>query len=410
LKKIFRFLNLAIAFILLTYCIYLGVFHIKEYVKGNIYIEYLEKNKTIFNKDFQLSKDFYSHQLFMIGEIHGTAKSPELDFKLFKHINENTVIKYYMAEVDFSQAYFLNKYLHTGKEELLKKALKTWLVVQARGNKDYYQKWKNLYNYNKQLPNDRKITVLGSDVLSDFELANQHLKILLCDNNLDTSLFEKINNLESLVSVTNQYIKINNFNSNKELTHLFKTIIQTKDKGREAKIFDNFSKLIDLNKIQNQKIYMFYGFAHTLQEKLKNGFQPLAYRIKQSQLPMSLNLVSLNMCFQDSKMIIKSEGLPFYLKNGPLWSKLSLRYDSLLLFYLKGIKDLKRTSSSNTITFYKIDSDDSPYKNSNRLMDFTMILPFMKSQKIDILKNKVTSDYSNYIIFIRNSKAAQPYE
>ncbi len=108
-------------------------------------------------------------------------------------------------------------------------------------------------------------------------------------------------------------------------------------------------------------------------------------------------------------MIIKSEGLPFYLKNGPLWSKLSLRYDSLL-FYLKGIKDLKRTSSSNTITFYKIDSDDSPYKNSNRLMDFTMILPFMKSQKIDIPKNKVTSDYSNYIIFIRNSKAAQPFE
>ena len=45
-----------------------------------------------------------------------------------------------MVAVDYSQAYFLNRYLEAGDDVFLYKALEDWLVVQARKNREYYQK------------------------------------------------------------------------------------------------------------------------------------------------------------------------------------------------------------------------------------------------------------------------------
>ncbi len=418
MKKLIKILGLVILIPLCMYWIYAAVFHINEYFKGNAFVTYLEKNKTVLDTNFELDKSFYTKQLYMVGEIHGFAKSPEIDFTLFKHLNQRTGVRVYMSEVDYSQAYFLNQYLETGRDSIINYALQNWLVVQAQNNKDYYQKWKKLYNYNLSLPKDKKIVVLGCDVLSDMKLFKHHLKILL-DSEDYIDVFASATKRKEFVE------RIRHFRSDEvkqlrlkekypytysDIDHLMETLLQTEEKGREAKIFNNFKRMVDINKLHHEKIYSFYGNFHTLQSSTADGFEPLAKKIKQSELEMGQNMVSLNMLFNDSEMIMPSEGLPSFLKTGPNWSEVGFKYDSLLLFYLEGIKDLMRTSAENTTTFYKMNGIDSPYYKTDRLMSIKMLLPFLENQKIEINSNLGSADYSQYLIFVRNSEAAQPFE
>jgi hypothetical protein len=417
MKKLFRILGVIFLTPLCMYWIYLGAFNIVEYFKGNEYVAYLNKNKTVLNSNFELDTLFYDKQFYMVGEIHGFAKSPEIDFKLFKHLNEKTGVRHYMSEVDYSQAYFLNKYLETGKDSLIHYALENWLVSQAQNNKDYYNKWRNLYAYNSTLPKDKKIFVLGCDVVSDITLFRHHLSILLDpidykdifgDAHKREDLITKIEILGSNIQKQN-ILRDKYENSYFDIQHLMETLLQTTERGREEKIFRNFKKLVNQYKLENEKIYSFYGNFHALQASTSDGFEPFAAKLKRSELVMGANMVSLNMCFQDSNMIMQSEGLPDFLKTGPKWSEVAFKYDSLLIFYLEGIKDLIRTSEKNSTTIYKINGTDSPYFKTNRLMSVKMLLPFLENQKIEIDKNLGSADYSQYLIFVRNSKAAQPY-
>ncbi len=361
MKKVFRILGIIILAPLCVYWVYLGGFNIVEYFKGNTYVAYLNNNKTTLNTNFELDASFYEKQFYMVGEIHGFAKSPEIDFELFKHLNQKTGVRYYMSEVDYSQAYFLNEYLETGNDSTLHRALENWLVIQARNNKDYYEKWQKLYNYNISLRKNEKIVVLGCDVVSDMELYRAHLRLVLEPSDY-IAIFGDAHKREELV------VKIQTFKSDasKELAlqkkygssffdidHLMETLMQTEERGREAKIFTNFKKLVDQFNLKDERIYSFYGNFHALQASTSDGFEPFAAKLKQSELNMGSNMVSLNMCFQDSKMIMPSEGLPDVLKTGPKWSEVGFKYDSLLLFYLEGIKDLIRTSEANTTPFIK---------------------------------------------------------
>jgi hypothetical protein len=416
MKKFLRVLGFVVLTPLCIYWMLLAGFHTKEFFKGNKYVAYLNKNKTVFNSDFQLDASFYDHQLYMVGEIHGFEKSPEIDFKLFKHLNQRIGVRYYMSEVDYSQAYFLNTYLQTGQDSLIHYALKNWMVYVGRNNKDYYQKWKNLYAYNKTLPPDDRIVVLGCDVLMDKQLFIQHIKQLIDEQDFELLFGNAIKLQEFVVKIKAykskpeaiQYFKNKYGDKEKELAHLFNTALQTETSGREQKLFDNFKDIYNLLQLENEKIYAFYGLYHTLQSKMADGFEPFASKIKKSELAHASKMVSLNMCFQDSKMIMPSSGLPGFLQTGPQWSEVAFKYDSLLLFYLEGIKDVVRTSGQNTTTFYKLNGKDSPYFHSERLMSVKMILPFLKDQKIEINRNLSSTDYAQYLIFVRNSEAAQP--
>lgn len=418
MKKLFRILGAIILIPLGVYWMYLGVFHVKEYVKGNTYVAYLNKNKTVLNEDFELDASFYEKQFYMVGEIHGFAKSPEIDFKLFKHLNQRVGVRYYMSEVDYSQAYFLNRYLETGQDSLIHYALENWLVVQARNNRDYYQKWKELYEYNRTLVTDKKVVIIGADVMSDVKLFKHHLKDLLNAKDY-AGLFgtagtrkqfiEKIKNYKS-DSTKQESLRIKYSESFAVLTHLTETMLQTEDSGREAKIFTNFKNIVNLLQLANERIYSFYGNFHALQAATSNGFKPLAARIKESKLAMGANMVSMNMCYQDSKIILQSDGLPSFLQTGPKWSEVGFKYDSPLLFYLEGIKDLVRTSEEYSITVYKMNGEATPYYDTDRLMSVKMLLPFLENQKIEIDENLGSADYSQYLIFVRNSEAAQPYD
>lgn len=416
MKTFFKIVFIVLAAPIISYFLISGVFHSLEYLKGEKYVTYLNANKTVLKDEFNFNEDFYKNQLFMAGEIHGYKKSPELDFKLLKHLNQKVGVKDYMVEVDYSQAYFLNEYLKTGNDSLINFALKEWLVLQGRGMKEYYDMWKNVYAYNNSLPHDKKIYVYGCDVLSDVEVCKSHLKRLL---SLETyyELFGEIADLEDLVGKSESFkkdlelqdkVKLELNDNFPEFNHLINTILQTKAGKREPKIFANFKSILSMRNISTEPIFAFYGFAHTLQVPNKSGFKPLARLIKESELDCGKNMVSMNMIYQDSKTVFRSEWLPSFMRNGPIWSEIEFSYDSFLLFYVKGIKDLKRTSKPNSLTIYKMDEKNSPYLNSKRLMEYEMLLPFFKNQTIELQENFSAAEATQYLFFIRNSEAVTP--
>ncbi|MFN0082764.1 MAG: hypothetical protein ACKVOM_09630 [Ferruginibacter sp.] len=109
--------------------------------QDSTYSNYLAKNNEKITlgatNDFAIFDDaFYNHQLFLVTESHGYYKPNQLDAELFKQINKKNGVRYYVAEVDFSQAYYINKYLNTGNEDFLKAIYQHWYNEQAqRGSK-----------------------------------------------------------------------------------------------------------------------------------------------------------------------------------------------------------------------------------------------------------------------------------
>jgi hypothetical protein len=89
---------------------------------------YLKKNMEQIALDssptFQIfDQEFYQNQVILLGETHGYQVPQELDFVILKHLNARAGVRNYLAEVDYCQAWFLNKYLRTGNENFLKRFL-----------------------------------------------------------------------------------------------------------------------------------------------------------------------------------------------------------------------------------------------------------------------------------------------
>ncbi len=419
MKRIFKFLGLFVISSITLFYATIYIFYLIEYVKGNTYVSYLKEHKIEIseNQKFSFDSTFYKHQLFLVGEIHGFAKSPKVDYQLFEHLHKRANVRFYMAEVDYSQAYFLNKYLNTGSDSLLLKALQNFIPYVPKSNIDYLGKWKKLYQYNNTLTEANKIHVLGSDIMVDYELAKQHLNEIIKNSSINKKVYFNQTSKEDLIEyaitllndkVSLELIKTELGSSAFDYLHILRTLIQTKDKGRELKIVENFKEIYKHLNLKDQKIYGYYGFAHVLQSPLKNGAESLAYLIKTSELPIGKNMVSMIMAYIDSQIIMPSKILPDFLHTGKTWTELHFSYESLMTYHQYGIKDLKRASQPNSTTIFRLDAQDSPYHNSDRLLSQTMILPFLRDQKIEILPDLATTNYAQYCILLRDSKAAVP--
>lgn len=118
--------------------------------------------------------------MFLLSESHGYYKPHEVDFELFKHINQKNGVRYYLAEIDYSQAHYLNQFLNTGDEALLKNIYQYWHNQQAQWScKAGFEKWKKMYAYNKTLPAGKKVKVLELDEAQDLNMNVQLLNELL---------------------------------------------------------------------------------------------------------------------------------------------------------------------------------------------------------------------------------------
>ena len=315
---------------------------------------YLSKNGyTMFGKekeDGSLSaffpKDFYDANVFLLGENHGFADAQRVDLTLLKHLNREIGLRYYIAEMDSLRAKKLNMYLEGAEpdNELLKRiVMDIGQRIPQQSGVQTLKKWKEVYDYNKGLPETLKIKIIGID--KDFD-----------DDRTGIS--------------------------------------------RDSLMVANFNNAVRNNHLQNEKFYGLFGFAHVLQGAYhKNGYHYFASRLCLAPFKEFYTVQSM-ICYNlDSEVYLpKNPQFPT-----PEDEKASILNDDGPITLVKGIKDMKKVTEEETISIFSLTGKESPYRNSQDLAGIKV--NFFGEDVLPHESEKATTDLFQYVILIRNSEA-----
>jgi hypothetical protein len=398
------------------------------------YTNYLKNNHEKISiggtNNFTLfDQDFYNNQLFLVSESHGYATPHQLDLELFKQINKKTGLRYYLAEMDCSQAYYLNKYLTTGNEDFLKAIYQYWFNQRAQwGCKAGFEKWQALYRYNKTLAKGKKIIVLGLDEAQDLNMNAQRLMALLAEVRYKKGSNSMLDSLAAFATLnaekdsTNTFKKFNrrlvaDINKNEaDYKKVFKTTyfdfnfivnnIASK-KNREEKIFDNFNSLYKQYKLSNEKMYGFWGRFHAMQDSINGGI-PFAGMLKNSALPLSKKIISIPVfCVESASMIPTAYLPPMAQQKGTVYSKVDMVNDDSFIYKVAGIKTFRSFVNKNENVLFKLNSSASLYDKGLNLVESSS--QFDKTFNWAGNKKAATTSYFQYAIVVSNSDWAVPY-
>lgn len=378
------------------------------------YVNYLKNNTEVVKmKDSlqfnSLDEDFYKNKLFLVGEVHEVETSPRIDFALFNQLNEKIKIDVYLAEMDIAQGYYLQEYIKGSNELELKNILKKWPVYIGSISKQYRSKWKNMRTYYAQLPETSKFKLVGIDRIVDFELIQKLLKEKLpkkyhgeIPNTKDSLIFWSKNKLIAILEKEKTQLDKNTFNLLENIEYNISNYGKTR--SRDKFMYQNFKRLYTQNEWGNKNVYAGFGFSHTLQAYNYT----FAGRIKKdTTLPYADKMVSLNTMYVDSKLTVDSRALPKFMQDkGKAFTKFNYSQDSRLFMYIKGIADYKKVTVPNTISLLKLDAEGSPYLNSTRGTKVKNLIPIWDAY--DIIDGTSTTDYAQYILFVRNADWIQP--
>lgn len=378
------------------------------------------KNDPVFNARF------YKNQLFIAGEIHGIKSGQDIDYFLLTLLNKKVNMTTYVAEFDFSKAYFLNKYLTTGDESLIDSVFSDWAEQNAQwANTDFQRKIKKIRSYNLTLKPKQRIHFEGIDQIQNPVLVARYFKELLQDqqfSKIRSSFAPLINALvlknDSLIINTAQKITQTlkekaeprlSGNKTNELLFALTNCLSVK-KSRETVITDNFKQLFKIKNWKDQKLYGFLGFAHVLQSRAndsKNSF--LANRLENdTSLPLKGKIASIALIYVDSKMTTPTFELP------AAWQNKGKRYTTFdqfnhdgPLIKLDGIEEFKAITKSNTLTIFDLAAPSSPYLTKSLDIHYASIMP----AELHLLlneKGKMITDYFQYLVLVRNSAPTNP--
>ncbi|GAB3575529.1 hypothetical protein GCM10027578_39870 [Spirosoma luteolum] len=378
--------------------------------------------------DFSLfDSAFYQNQLFLLGESHGVQQPQRLDLALLKHLNQRTGLRHYLAEVDATQAHYLNTYLQTGNEGPLDRVFQFWRGQKAQwGNRDFRQKIQAIRAYNQTRPRARRIRFVGIDRLQDYPLTAEYLTRLLDHRPLpaaarplaDTLLQQlRTNRPDSLIGTTalawlrqietapRAYSRA--FGQSADtLRHLLTNAGYLKTiPGREATLFANFSQL--LPGLGQEKLYGLWGFFHVLQTKPLTSGKPLACRIRESDLYLHDRVVSIVFSYLDSYTMLPSSYLPLSMRDGnnPFSPVSQFNNDGAFL-HTEGIETMRAVTVPHTATLFALDRPGSPARQTPLRITYGPMMP--RSQQIQFDPARPITASFQYVWLVRDSPMTQP--
>ncbi len=395
-----------LAIILIVPLLGLMGFKALENLKGSHFKNYLQKHMETFELqqayDFNiLRRDIEKNSLILVGEIHGFHEPIQFDVKFLEYLYDEHGVRDYFVEMDYSQAYFLNKFNRTGNLDLLDSILNNWVVVAGRKNEDYRNKWiamKDLFQEGKEFK------FHGNNNLMDVNLLNRHLHELDSSWNLTLNANSSDSlQLIRIISELENHTRVDEF----DFQHLLANAnYRLEGKYREEILTQNFLELYDENCLKESKVYGYYGLGHTLQAPLKDGYKAMALRLKENDSWFKDKVLSINFVLQESNMVVKSETLPGFMQDEGPYTRLNVEYDDILTSYLFGVNDLIELTSPESKSIVRLDGYRTPYNESTRLSNMTKILPIGAALKAE--EGYSTTDYYQYLIFVRNSDWAKP--
>jgi len=379
---------------------------------------------------FRLFDDrFYANQLFLLGESHGVQKPQEVDLALLKHLNQRIGVRYYIAEVDYTKAYFLNQYLQTGADSTLMKVFRSWINERAQwGNRDFFRKIQKIRALNQTLPAERRIRFVGIDAIHDKPLVAEHIAALIQEKSLpeggkaladavmsrlhrqkDTTAAEAA--LHWLAGVQKGEAAYRNAlgAATDDLMHLLTTIGYPKTiKYREAIIVANFKTLFRKLGLEREKLYGFWGFWHVLQGPTNRPVLPMAAQLRRSDLPIHDRIVSITFSYVACYTMVPTQYLPpFWQEKNKAFTRLDKFNNDGPMMITEGIEEMKAQSKPNSLTLFGLDYPGSPFRETPITVQYEPYMP--ESQKLAFDAKLPTTDYFQYIILVRNSDMTEPF-
>lgn len=385
---------------------------------------YLSTNYNVINLDKQdsfsdlsiIDGDLKNKEIFFTGENHGIKANKKLNMKFLKYFKKKTNFKYYLCELPYSDTYFLNKYLISGDTKILEKIYKP-LKGTFEWNKDNYNHWKELYEFNKKLPENQKIQVVGIDIEHQSINALAYMNEVV-DNNempkeIDNTLkgIKKLYNKYSKENVVNE-IELKEFcktlkknieeNENIYKQYLKKEFLGFKlvndnilykyeaydaknndfNKVRDKRIYENFKNIY--SELPKGKYYGQWGLNHVYQKEQDN-VKWVAAAMNEEGSVLKDKILSIIYVYDNCKYMSKNIDRTYSI--GEAYS-----YDSWNNIFKDFIKE--------NYTMFRLTGKESPFKNK-------MIWPINSNWTGEIPKGS-TTDFFQYIVVIRKSQATEP--
>lgn len=382
--------------------------------------EYLLKNYSSINlqddEDFTdlsiIDSDLKGKEIFFTGELHGVKDNVDLRMKFLKYFKEKTDFKYYLCELGYSHAYFLNKYLETGDVKILEEIYKS-LKGTFEWNKDNYNHWKLLYEYNKTLPEDKRIKVIGVDLEHQIDIAYKYLIDVLPDEEAPEEIRDKIAGIKDMFndyknfqngvaveysrklladiknkeSIYREYLG-DNFKGFKFVNqNVLNTDISYKNNGssyewnntRDKIIYENF--LILTEDLANGKYYGQWGLNHAFQS-VEDGVMWFGAYLNSDGSAYKNKILTIAYFYDQCNQMNRSN---------------SGKYSVVELSFVPPIFKKVNDRIGSNINIYKLNSKGSPFYKINMNSTFS-------GEKLD---EKIV-DYFQYLVCIKNSKAKEP--
>lgn len=378
------------------------------------FLNYSKQSIALNNRNLHpfsiLDNNIKNKQIFFLGEIHGIENNEKIDFEMLKYLQKKVGINYYLAEMGYSSAYFINQYLETGDEKYLN-LLFSDFEGTVGWTKEGYDSWKNIYSYNKNLPKNKKIKVVGIDLEHQYELGLMHMNSILPKKSIPSSIspvideLTKINktkafdptivkefllklkqDMKNKPSIYKEYLGnklfdfqqitqniINDFEFSKIEEDWYKS-----SNLRDKMIYDNFDKIYN-HLPKGSKFYGLWGRPHTYQKQRDN-----------------INYVAALMNKKDSKVKNKVLSIAIYYKdcyrlainNNGNYGKEAYSDDNSLT------NPLNRATTSN-INIFRLTGAKSPFNRGLSLVE-------------NPTGGGRTIDYIQYVILIKNAGPSAP--
>ncbi|GAA0117268.1 erythromycin esterase family protein [Clostridium senegalense] len=382
---------------------------VQEYLKKNYSSVDLEDENEF--KDLAImNSDIEGKEIFFTAELHGTKANEQLNMKFLKYFKEKTDFKYYLCEHSYSDAYFINKYLETGDIKILEDIYKP-LKGTFAWNKDSYNHFKKLYEYNNTLPKESRIQVVGVDiehqpinaykflvdVLPDKEAPKEIKSVIDTIKNKfnDSGEFDKTfaqcsnelqKNIEKNENTYKEYLGENFTGFNLVNLNVLNSVEAYKHEDyvdwnntRDNMIYKNFQIL--QNELPKGKYYGQWGLDHTFQSKEKDIMWFAAYLNSDDSI-FKDKILTVIYNYDNCDMMGITDTMEYTT------NELNIMYPQ--------IKETNDLLDSN-LNIYKLTSENSPFSETPMYYTFN-------GEEIEA--NML--DFFQYIVCIRDSKATEP--
>lgn len=204
---------------------------------------YIGKNSS--NIDFTNYEDYSALEIFddsvkdkkivLTNEEIGIKENAQIQYKFISYLMDTWKLKYFLVDVGYAEAAIINEYLQTGDEALLESYNNSSMGYAFIGDSKQ-EMLKKLYLKNSQLPDNKKLNIMGIGINESFQSVELYFKRIISRNpDLTDKQIENINNI--LENLKSEEI-ITNISNDEELEKRNKIIL---------KHIDNFYSDINAN-------------------------------------------------------------------------------------------------------------------------------------------------------------------